>query len=85
MLYKKFAELKPDYKIITISPSELESKLVPSPFTQEDVRKRFLTLQVWHMAEAIAWATISNDTDDMAKHMCEITRSSYGFMNEWNR
>jgi hypothetical protein len=46
MLYKKFAELKPDYKIITISPSELESKLVPSPFTQEDVRKRFLTLQV---------------------------------------
>lgn len=75
MLYKKFAELKPDYKIITISPSELESKLVPSPFTQEDVRKRFLTLQVWHMAEAIAWATISNDTDDMAKHMCEITRS----------
>jgi hypothetical protein len=27
------------------------------------------------MAEAIAWATISNDTDDMAKHMCEITRS----------
>lgn len=75
MLYKEFAPLKEDYKIITISPSELESKLVPSPFTQDDVRKRFLTLQVWHMAEAIAWATISNDTDDMAKHMCEITRS----------
>jgi hypothetical protein len=75
MLYKEFAPLKEDYKIITISPSELESKLVPSPFTQDDVRKRFLTLQVWHMAEAIAWATISNDTDDMAKHMCEVTRS----------
>ena len=75
MLQYEFAPLKEDYKIITVSPSELESVLVPSMFTQDDVRKRFLTLQVWHMAEAIAWATISNDTDDMAKHLCEVTRS----------
>lgn len=75
MLSFEFAPLKEDYKIITVSPSELESTLVPSPFTQDDVRKRFLTLEVWHMAEAIAWATISNDTDDMAKHLCEITRA----------
>ena len=75
MLSHTFYPLKEDYEIITVSPSELESFLVPSPFKQEDIRKRFLTLQVWHMAEAIAWATISNENDDMAKHLCEVTRS----------
>lgn len=78
MLHYEFAPLKEDYRIITISPSELESALVPSAFVQEDVRKRFLTLQMGHMCEAIAWATISNDTDDMAKHLCEVTR---GYLN----
>ena len=46
MLYKKFAELKSDYEIITVSPSELESKMVPSIFQMTDERKRFLTLEV---------------------------------------
>ena len=75
MLQYEFAPLKDDYQIIMLSPSELEAALVPSMFVQEDVRKRFLTLQMWHMCEAIAWATISNDTDDYARHLCEVTRS----------
>lgn len=75
MLYKKFAELKSDYEIITVSPSELESKMVPSMFQMTDERKRFLTLEVWHMCEAIAWAVVSNDSDDMAKHLIDVTRS----------
>lgn len=74
MLYKEFAPLKEDYQLITVSPSELESVLQPVAYTSPDERKRFLTLQIGHMAEAIAWAVISNDTDDMAEHLIDITR-----------
>lgn len=76
MLYKQFAELKPDYQTITISVSEIERALNPTPsfMKQDDPRKVACTFWIGTIAEQIAWATVSQWEEAWLKQ-CQVARS----------
>lgn len=61
MLYHCFAELKPDYQTIVISPSTLEKELAPkSPFiTEQETKKKASTFWIGNIVEDIVWITIT--------------------------
>lgn len=61
MLYHSFAELKPDYETIVISPSTLEKELAPkNPFiTEQETKKKASTFWLWNIIEDIVRVTIT--------------------------
>lgn len=61
MLYHCFAELKPEYETIVISPSTLEKELAPAnPFvTEQETKKKAATFWLWNIVEDIVWTTIT--------------------------
>lgn len=61
MLYHCFAELKPDYETIVISPSTLEKELAPkNPFvTEQETKKKASTFWLWNIIEDIVRVTIT--------------------------
>lgn len=61
MLYHCFAELKPDYETIVISPSTLEKELAPkNPFiTEQETKKKASTFWLWNIIEDIVRITIT--------------------------
>ena len=61
MLYHQFAELKPDYETIVISPSTLEKELAPAnPFiTEQETKKKASTFWIWNIVEDIVWNTVT--------------------------
>ena len=61
MLYHCFAELKPEYETIVISPSTLEKELAPkNPFvTEQETKKKASTFWIWNIVEDIVWTTVT--------------------------
>lgn len=75
MLYHCFAELKPDYQTIILSPTELERALVPTPeyMKQKDIKKQACTFWMWNMVEDIVWNTISRGREAWLEK-CQLWR-----------
>lgn len=61
MLYHSFAELKPEYETIVISPSTLEKELAPkNPFvTEQETKKKAATFWLGNIVEDIVRVTIT--------------------------
>ena len=61
MLYHCFAELKPDYETIVISPSTLEKELAPAnPFViEQETKKKATTFRLWNIVEDIVRNTVT--------------------------
>ena len=76
MLYHCFAPLKPEYKTIIVSVTEIEKALVPTPsFVQElEPKKKANTYWVWNLVENIVFARV-NQWVEAAQHQIEIARA----------
>lgn len=76
MLYHCFSPLKPNYKTIIVSVTEIEKALVPTPsFVWElEPKKKANTYWVWNLVEDIVFARINNWVES-AQHQIQIARS----------
>lgn len=75
MLYHCFAELKPEYETIVISPSTLEKELAPkNPFvTEQEIKKKAATFWLWNIVEDIVRTTITQ-WKEAGYNKCRIRR-----------
>lgn len=75
MLYHCFKELKPDYKTIIVSVTEIEKALVPTPsfVTELEPKKKANTYWVWNLVENIVFARV-NQWVEAAQKQIQIAR-----------